>query len=90
MIEYYNARVSALIQKSSLSDEDKIFWENALNGLPENFCFYFYDFLQDFPHEINKLTDSLRGKYQALKAKDINALEKFIDKDKQYIKSLGQ
>jgi hypothetical protein len=54
-----------IIGISSLSDEDKKFWEENLEIIPEELAQNIYDMLAEFPNELPWLTDIYKRKLKA-------------------------
>ena len=81
--------LKAFIQNSSLSDEDKKFWVEALKNATPEVAISILSYFQDFPDKIQWATDMFRRKVEALKTKDENAWNQILTEEEAELERIA-
>ncbi len=85
-------KLKDIINNSSLSDEDKKFWEdNIIAPAKENsrIAESMFLYLDNFPNDIKWVTDFSRRKIEAIKKGDEKELDKILEEEEKKLSSIG-
>ncbi|MBI3335509.1 MAG: hypothetical protein HY001_03360 [Candidatus Portnoybacteria bacterium] len=81
--------LKTFIQNSSLSDDDKNFWVEALKNAAPEVAISILSYFQDFPDKIQWATDMLKRKVEAIKSKDENAWNQILTEEEAELEKIA-
>ncbi|MDP6249343.1 MAG: hypothetical protein QGH85_01215 [Candidatus Pacebacteria bacterium] len=83
-------KLQNIIKDSSLSDEDKSFWNEKLSmKLPSIVIESFIEYLEEKPDELEQFTDFLKRKFKAFESGDKEELNKILKEEEEKLNKLN-
>jgi hypothetical protein len=83
-------KLQNIIKDSSLSDENKSFWNEKLSiKIPSKVIDSFLEYLEEKPDDLEWFTDFTKRKFTAIESGDKNALDKILKEEEERLNAIN-
>lgn len=82
-------KTTELINKTSLSQEDKSFWLAEIKKVPQHYLFFLINFLEKCPQHFAWLTDFTKRRNKALEEGNEKEWENILKEEKEMLEKVS-